>query len=52
MIKPKPQIKLRHSDKGEIIEVKVFRGDEELSQSSKEYAEAVKKLRDYGSSIR
>lgn len=52
MIKPKPQIKLRHSDTGEIISVSVFVGGKDLDKSDPEYVAAVEKLRQYGSSIR
>ena len=47
MIKPKPQIKLRHSDTGEIISVSVFVGGKELDKSDPEYVAAVEKLRHY-----
>lgn len=52
MIKSKPQIKLRHSDTGEIISVSVFVGGKELDKSDPEYVAAVEKLKQYGSSIR
>lgn len=52
MIKPKPQIKLRHSDSGEIISVKVFASGKELAPSHPDYIAAVEKLKNYGSIIR
>jgi hypothetical protein len=52
MIKPRPQIKLRHSDTGEIISVKVLAGGKELSPNHPDYIAAVEKLKNYGSSIR